>query len=713
MSEGSAGQSRAFAAFDEPPRLMIAGMHLAVLWSFAVAKPLFDVLAGSPDFFVARGNESVDIVIFAAGLLLLPPLAALVVEWLAGLLWRPLRSAIHLLLVAALVAALVLQVLAERVDVPAGALLAVALLAGLGVAIAYARFRFPAAVLSVLGVAPVLFGVIFLLISPVSKLVLSDARAEPASGEVAATNPVVVVVFDELPTISLLDRTGGIDRSRFPNFAEFADTASWYRNATTVADVTTRAVPAILTGSVPEPGALPIVDEAPDNLFTLFGGNYELEASETSTALCPDDLCSTAFKEGLGPRLGALVADLSVVSAHQLLPASLSADLPAVTETFEDFAGDGLGADAEGVLGAGGSEWSGGATTTGGRLAPFRSMLPRIDGSERSLYFTHLSIPHVPWEMLPGGARYAPPAVEPFGFEPDAAARWGTSRPVIRHAQQRHLLQLGLADRLLGSLIERLREEGVWDRALVAVVADHGASFLPGTFRRVATEPNLATIANVPMLVKAPGQRHGRVVDARTRTIDLLPTIARELGVQLPFEVEGEPAPRRGAAAGVVTVHSHDERLVSAPLSRLVRARDRIARRQARSLGAGRGWGALYRAGPHAGLIGSRVGKLTLAGGSAGELQFDRGNDHLQLAPDAGSVPALISGALRGPDEPGLAVAVAVNGRVAAIGTTYAGEDGARMVAMVPPGAYRVGENTLSAFTVLPGGRLQRIDVPA
>ena len=40
-------------------------MHLAVLWAFAVAKPLFDILADSPDFFVARGNTSGDIVLFA------------------------------------------------------------------------------------------------------------------------------------------------------------------------------------------------------------------------------------------------------------------------------------------------------------------------------------------------------------------------------------------------------------------------------------------------------------------------------------------------------------------------------------------------------------------------------------------------------------------------------------------------------------------------
>ena len=50
-------------------------MHIAVLWTFAFAKPLFDVLADSPDFFIARGNTGADIVLFAVGVTLVPPTA--------------------------------------------------------------------------------------------------------------------------------------------------------------------------------------------------------------------------------------------------------------------------------------------------------------------------------------------------------------------------------------------------------------------------------------------------------------------------------------------------------------------------------------------------------------------------------------------------------------------------------------------------------------
>ena len=45
--------------------LLAAWAHLAVLWSFAFAQPLLDLLGDTPEFFVARGNTRADIL--AAG----------------------------------------------------------------------------------------------------------------------------------------------------------------------------------------------------------------------------------------------------------------------------------------------------------------------------------------------------------------------------------------------------------------------------------------------------------------------------------------------------------------------------------------------------------------------------------------------------------------------------------------------------------------------
>src|SRR6187402_521192 len=45
--------------------------------------------------------------------------------------------------------------------------------------------------------------------------------------------PLVMVVFDEFPAVSVMDRTGAIDERLYPNLARLAQRATWYRNTTT------------------------------------------------------------------------------------------------------------------------------------------------------------------------------------------------------------------------------------------------------------------------------------------------------------------------------------------------------------------------------------------------------------------------------------------------------------------------------------------------
>ena len=50
-----------------------AYLNLAVLWTFAVAQPLFDLLKDNPEFFAARGSSGFDIISFSVLLVVLPP----------------------------------------------------------------------------------------------------------------------------------------------------------------------------------------------------------------------------------------------------------------------------------------------------------------------------------------------------------------------------------------------------------------------------------------------------------------------------------------------------------------------------------------------------------------------------------------------------------------------------------------------------------------
>ena len=76
---------------------------------------------------------------------------------------------------------------------------------------------------------------------------------------------------------------------------------------------------------------------------------------------------------------------------------------------------------------------------------------------------------------------------------------------------QRHFLQTGFADHELQRLWRHLKREGMWDKSLIVVAADHGVAFqqapraAPADARDTAVE-----IAPVPLLIKAPGPEQGR-----------------------------------------------------------------------------------------------------------------------------------------------------------------------------------------------------------
>ena len=88
----------------------------------------------------------------------------------------------------------------------------------------------------------------------------------------------------------------------------------------------------------------------------------------------------------------------------------------------------------------------------------------------------------------------------------------------------------------------RLKQEGLWDRALVVVTADHGVSFRAGSPFKESDDKNVADIMSVPLFIKLPGQHGGSVSDRNVQSIDVLPTIADALDVELPWQTDGRSA---------------------------------------------------------------------------------------------------------------------------------------------------------------------------
>jgi Sulfatase len=673
---------------DPPGSFLAAGLHLAGLSALAVAQPLFDLLARNAEFFAVRGSTRWDIVLFAVGLVLLPPLVLLGVEALAGLAHPRAATAAHLLFLGALVALLVMQ--AVRAWESAALVLAVAAAAGAGAAAVYAAARPARMLLTVLAAAPLVFAGLFLLESPVSRLVL-EGTPEPRLAEVPATAPVVVVVLDELPTVSLMDADGGLDEERYPSFARLAADSTWYRNATTVHEWTTAAVPAILTGIRPGADDLPLYLDHPDNLFTLLGAGYRLRVTESQTHLCPDDLCDEG-REPLAERVGSLLSDLAIVYGHVALPRDLTDGLPSISSSWRDF-----GAEGGPVvrLQQGPSEPGGRARDYIGREAEVQEFTDALEPGERPLLaFLHTLLPHHPWEYLPDGKLYG----SDLGTQPGMVnERWVGDPQLAVQAQQRHLLQVGYVDLLLGRILDRLERAGLYDDALIVLVADHGTSFRPHGERRRIHAGNMAEIAFVPLFVKAPGQRSGRVVDEHVTTLDVLPTMAELLGVDIPWETDGHSVAAAGSGDGpsVVVDTSSGERVVG-DVADLLEERDAVLARQVELFGEGDAQPGLYAAGPRPDLLGQDVDALAVSAPdgprfeSYGTSRYD---------PASSFAPVRVYGRLHDVP-PGRDIAVAVNGTIVATTRSFDFDGDTLVSALAPESAYRPGDNTVRLYVV-------------
>jgi Sulfatase len=662
-----------------PRELLERAAHIAALWGFAVAQPLFGLLGGHPEFFSTRGSPGGDIVAFALAVAVIAPLLLIAVEWLAGLMSRALAWGLQLGYVAVLVAAIVLQLIPFDAWMPA---LALALIAGAGGAAVYARTAGARSLLAVLSPAPLVFLAIFLL--------LSDAS--PLTDEAPGT-PVVLVIFDEFPVQSLMDARGRVDARRYPNFARLAADSTWYRDTASVDQDTPYAVPAILDGRLPRQERLPVAADHAQNIFSLLESRYELHVREDGTALCAPRLCTPAAGEGFGARMRSLSGDVTQAYGHLLLPDQV--EFETVPDTAEAVA-DNRRTPRESKRHRYRRLH---ANLAGGRPQRFEDFVAGIEGDSRPhLHLIHILLPHVPFQYLPSGRRYRSSPREAL---PGLEGRPSYDVPfLVRQSYARHLLQLGATDRLLGRLLDRLHELGIYDRALVAVVADHGISFRRGHDRRLIRAANVEDIAPVPFFVKTPGQRRGRVSDRPLRTVDVLPTLADILGVSIPWPIDGRSAREPTAPA------QHQRRIIAKKFRHIYpvdtpgyqRERRAALARKLRLFGRG-----VYSSGPRSDLVGLRVSELSPLPAGGERALVARPERYRDVDPDSGFVPARLVGRIE-PGRPGgrRVLIVALNGRVAATGRTFTleGTGAEQFSVLIPERSLRRGANRLELLVV-------------
>jgi Sulfatase len=565
----------------------------------------------------------------------------------------------------------------------------------------------------------------FIGLTPFAGLIVpKSAPAASALAQPQAKNPVpiVMIVFDEFEAGALLDGNRRIDAVRYPNFAALAESGLWFPNATTVWTETQRAVPAILTGLRPhDPNALPSVQSHPDNLFTwLSREGYRLNVTEPLTSLCPPDLCRAPEGQRTGFEPQVFLSDLGVIFLHIVVPGDYARKhLPRMDTTWRGFGAKGAGAQPS-PTGQKNFRAEFNQIVTGDRRPLVASFIDSIAPGDRpALNFLHVLLPHDPYLYLPSGSMY-------FGGNTEGLVdrTWTADDLLPKLAYQRYLLQVGYVDSMIGRVVARLKETGLYDKTLIVVTADHGKSFRPGQPKRTlaaAVLDNAPDLMQVPLFVKLPAGAAAGRSEKRALTVDILPTIAEVLGTELPWRADGVSLLReRFPERDVLEIASLGEagpghRFQADQLTSYPRLPWKLE-----TFGARTPLGRIAIADPHAALVGRNLAELEVDREvvPGWEIASDQYGLLTDVNPGSGILPILFQGTIRtGAGAPGpVNLAVTLNGVVqVTTRTTEWGGSPHYFAAMIPEEAFREGRNEVDVFRIEESGgrpRLARIRAP-
>ncbi|MNO36427.1 Lipoteichoic acid synthase 2 [compost metagenome] len=125
---------------------------------------------------------------------------------------------------------------------------------------------------------------------------------------------------------------------------------------------------------------------------------------------------------------------------------------------------------------------------------------------------------------------------------PDGAKRLKLNEALNGKTLGDYLTAVNYADYALGTFIGRLKQTGLWNNSVLVVYGDHfGLSKKKYNPQKISDalgipyHKHISTF-NVPLLIHLPGQVSGRIIDRTGGQIDILPTVANIMGLDLKDE---------------------------------------------------------------------------------------------------------------------------------------------------------------------------------
>ena len=666
---------------DHEKRLIGDAVAIFALYSLSVARPLFEVLAPNAEFFVFKRASRLEIFIFIFALSFIIPALLVFIRLVLSKISEKAGNFFQGIVIAVLTLAFILPGLNRHHFITNNGILVMLILCCGLLGIGYFLFNWLRLFYVYLAPAILVVPLIFVLSPRIYRILFQTMPAIP-SVKIQSKTPLVFVIFDEFPLISLLDQNREID-PRYPNFLRMSKEWNWYRGTSTVAELTENAVPGILTGCYPEQGRLPVIMDYPKNLFTLLKNSHRVEALETISWLNPIIIVNE--NEGSRSRWLSLVSDLKIVYLHIILPEKYWTNLPPVAQSWGDFAANA----AKGRQNR--------RSYSQDPVMLLKNFLDVIQPSNKPVvYFLHVMLPHSPWHLLPSGKDYDSKTTEGLMVRLE---KWKNDEPAVQRAYQRHLLQVGYVDHWLGKLFQHLEQIGLYDNSVIVIVADHGISFTTGGPPRKLLNENAEEIMFVPLFIKAPHQKIGRTLDWNVETIDILPTVADLMNFRIPWKVDGVSIatqsppverPRKICGPFCQTSFTFDSKLLAdgKPLTRKIN--------WFRTINDDR----MFHFGPCSELIGKAVPASTQMADDI-TIQLRDKDLFTTINPDLDIIPTFVAGVLNSNSvlPPKIAMAIAMNGIFAA--TTYSlaqNSNSHGFDALVPESTLRAGNNHLKIY---------------
>ncbi len=494
--------AQAFSSIDEKS---IRFLDIFSLTAIGIAHPLQEQLAGNPEFFIVKHSEAIDIIALTLILGLLLPLMFIgLISW-AGLIQRKAKRPAFFCVLFLLLMVMTSTALNRVFPMPAVLQLVISSFLAALILFGYLRFRSIRSSFPYIGIAILLVPAFFLSNPSIRKFLVPPNIVRESLPRISSDIPIVMVLWDEFPLVSLLDKENQIDANLYPNLSSLSKNSYWFTNASTISPWTGPAVTTILTGNYPKSDTLPTFYDHPKNLFTMLEGAYTFKVIERQTRLCPTDLCNEQWvKPGFLLRMRRTVEDASAVFLHIVLPQAFEESLPDISKDWADF-------------------WM----KEEDRHTEFQIFLDSIDRTETpTLFFIHSGLPHAPWTYLPSSE------VQKYVLQTMPVAERKNENLLDFQA---HLLQVSFVDELIGRLIEKLHRAGLYDRSLILITADHGIGISRKKIDRTITDENLRDIMLVPLFIKLPHQKSGKRMDRNIETVDIVPTIAQILNGETPW----------------------------------------------------------------------------------------------------------------------------------------------------------------------------------